>query len=405
MGIIKAAINAVTGALADTWLEVIESSPMGKNDVIVPGQAVDQRGRSQNKKGGENLVSNGSIIHVLDNQMMILVDGGKIVDYSATPGYFKVENSSLPSMFNGQLKENIWTTGTGISSTSQRVFFINLQEIRDLQFGTQNPVQYFDEFYEAELFMRLHGTFSVKITDPFKFYMEVIPKEVITNNESYAFNRQNMQQFFDEFVAALSAAFNQYSADGNRISHITSKGPQMAKYMQDVLDADWTELRGLEIVRVAIQNPAYDDASQKIVTERSKMASQVSYLKDAANQQAFMAKSVGEGISAAGSNAGGAAVGFMGMNMAQNMGAGVMGGYMQNPQYAQQPQQAPQAQQPPQAPQQGGWTCECGAVNSGKFCTECGKPKPEAPKKRFCTNCGAELNPNAKFCPECGSKQ
>jgi membrane protease subunit (stomatin/prohibitin family) len=136
------------------------------------------------------------------------------------------------------------------------------------------------------------------------------------------------------------------------------------------------------------------------------MASQVSYLKDAANQQAFMAKSVGEGISSAGKNAGGAAVGFMGMNMAQNMGAGVMGGYMQNPQYAQQPQQAPQAQQqPPQAPQQGGWTCECGAVNSGKFCTECGKPKPEAPKKRFCTNCGAELNPNAKFCPECGSKQ
>ncbi|MBQ1716897.1 MAG: SPFH domain-containing protein, partial [Ruminococcus sp.] len=255
MGIIKAAINAVTGALADTWLEVIESSPMGKNDVIVPGQAVDQRGRSQNKKGGENLVSNGSIIHVLDNQMMILVDGGKIVDYSATPGYFKVENSSLPSMFNGQLKENIKESFSrikyaGISSTSQRVFFINLQEIRDLQFGTQNPVQYFDEFYEAELFMRLHGTFSVKITDPFKFYMEVIPKEVITNNESYAFNRQNMQQFFDEFVAALSAAFNQYSADGNRISHITSKGPQMAKYMQDVLDADWTELRGIEIVRV-----------------------------------------------------------------------------------------------------------------------------------------------------------
>ena len=413
MGIIRAAVNAVTGALADTWLEVIESSPMGKNDVIVPGQAVDQRGRSQNKKGGENLVSNGSIIHVLDNQMMILVDGGKIVDYSATPGYFKVENSSLPSLFNGQLKENIKESFArikyaGISSTSQRVFFINLQEIRDLQFGTQNPVQYFDEFYEAELFMRLHGTFSVKITDPFKFYMEVIPKEVITNNQSYAFNRQNMQQFYDEFVAALSAAFNQYSADGNRISHITSKSMEMAKYMQNVLDADWTELRGLEIVRVAIQNPAYDDASQKIVNERSKMASQVSYLKDAANQQAFMAKSVGEGISSAGKNAGGAAVGFMGMNMAQNMGAGVMGSYMQNPQYGQAPQQqygqAPQ-QQPPQAPQQGGWTCECGAVNNGKFCMECGKPRPEAPKKRFCTNCGAELNPNAKFCPECGSKQ
>ena len=120
MGIIKAAINAVTGALADTWLEVIESSPMGKNDVIVPGQAVDQRGRSQNKKGGENLVSNGSIIHVLDNQMMILVDGGKIVDYSATPGYFKVENSSLPSMFNGQLKVSPRPHSAYSSSTSRK---------------------------------------------------------------------------------------------------------------------------------------------------------------------------------------------------------------------------------------------------------------------------------------------
>ena len=143
------------------------------------------------------------------------------------------------------------------------------------------------------------------------------------------------------------------------------------------------------------------------------MASQVSYLKDAANQQAYMAKSVGEGISGAGNNPGGAAIGFMGMNMAQNMGAGVMGNYMQNPQYGNQQQYAqPQQQQPqpqqqaPQqaAPAQGGWTCECGATNQGKFCSECGKAKPEAPKKRFCTNCGAELSPTTKFCPECGTK-
>ena len=421
MGIIKAAINAVTGALADTWLEVIESAPMGNNDVIVPGQAVDQKGRSQNKKGGENLVSNGSIIHVLDNQFMILVDGGKIVDYTATAGYYKVDNSALPSLFNGQFGDSIKESFSrikygGISSTSQRVFFLNLQEIRGIKFGTQNPVQYFDNFYESELFMRLHGTYSIKITDPFKFYMEVIPREVITNNQKFTFAMPAIQQFNDEFVSELGTAFNQYSADGFRVSHIASKTKEMGKYMADALDEDWNQLRGFQVTSVGMQPPAYDEESQKIVTERSKMASQVSYLKDAANQQAFMAKSVGEGISSAGKNAGGAAVGFMGMNMAQNMGAGVMGSYMQNPQYGQAPQQqygqAPQQQygqapqqQPPQAPQQGGWTCECGAVNNGKFCMECGKPRPEAPKKRFCTNCGAELNPNAKFCPECGSKQ
>ena len=166
MGIIRAAINAVTGGLADTWLEVIEPSPMGNNDVIVPGQAVDQRGRSQNKKGGENLVSNGSIIHVYDNQFMILVDGGKIVDYTATPGYYKVDNSALPSLFNGQFGDAIKESFSrikygGISSTSQRVFFMNLAEIKNIKFGTQSPVQYFDNFYESELFMRLHGTYSI----------------------------------------------------------------------------------------------------------------------------------------------------------------------------------------------------------------------------------------------------
>ena len=410
MGIIRAAVNSVTGALADSWLEVIEAAPMANNDVIVPGQAVDQRGRSQNKKGGENLVSNGSIIHVLDNQFMIMVDGGKIVDYTAEPGYFKVDNSSLPSLFNGQFKDSIKESFGrikygGISSTSQRIFFINLQEIRGIKFGTQNPIQYFDNFYESELFMRLHGTYSIKITDPFKFYMEVIPREVITNNQKYTFEMPAIQQYNDEFVSELSTAFNQYSADGFRVSHIASKTREMGKYMADALDEDWNQLRGFQVLSVGMQAPSYDEESQQIINERSRMASQVSYLKDGANQQAYMAKSVGEGISGAGNNPGGAAIGFMGMNMAQNMGAGVMGGYMQNPQYAPNQQQAPQQQQPQQAaPAQGGWTCECGAVNQGKFCSECGKPKPEAPKKRFCTNCGAELSPTTKFCPECGTK-
>ena len=413
MGIIRAAVNSVTGALADSWLEVIEAAPMANNDVIVPGQAVDQKGRSQNKKGGENLVSNGSIIHVLDNQFMIMVDGGKIVDYTAEPGYFKVDNSSLPSLFNGQFKDSIKESFGrirygGISSTSQRVFFINLQEIRGIKFGTQNPIQYFDNFYESELFMRLHGTYSIKITDPFKFYMEVIPREVITNNQKYTFEMPAIQQYNDEFVAELSTAFNQYSADGFRVSHIASKTREMGKYMADALDEDWNQLRGFQVLSVGMQAPSYDEESQQIINERSRMASQVSYLKDGANQQAYMAKSVGEGISGAGNNPGGAAIGFMGMNMAQNMGAGVMGSYMQNPQYGTPQQQVPQQQQPQQtqqaAPAQGGWTCACGAVNTGKFCSECGSKKPDAPKKRFCTNCGAELSQNTKFCPECGTK-
>lgn len=420
MGIIKAAINAVGGALADSWLEAIQAPDMGDNIVCCPGRVITS-GRSSNTKGNENIVSNGSKIHVYDNQFMILVDNGKIVDYTAEPGAYTVSNSSSPSLFNGQFGDSLKEAFervkfAGIPSNQQRVFFINLQEIKNLKFGTPNPIQYFDNFYNAELFIRAHGTYSIKVTDPFKFYQEVIPRSAITQNQSVDFTTLN-QQYNDEFLSALGAAINQYSADGNRVSYITSKGPLIAKYMADALDKEWNDIRGFQVQSVGLNPPSYDKQSQELINMRNKGA----MLSDAAIQQGYVAGNISEGLKDAGSNANGAMAGFMGMGMGMNAGGNILGGYMQNPQYnnqqpqqyqqqPQQPQQYQQQAQQPQQPQQpaanagGGWTCECGAVNQGKFCAECGKPKPAAPKKRFCTNCGAELSESTKFCPECGTK-
>ena len=162
MGIIKAVMGAVGGGLADSWLEVIEPSNMGSTTVFAPGVLKDQGNRrNSNSKGTANSVSNGSIIHVYDNQMMILVDGGAVVDYTAEPGYFKVQNSSMPSMFNGQFGASVKETFSrikfgGITPSEQRVFYINLKEMPGIKFGTKSPISYYDPNYDIDEIGRAH---------------------------------------------------------------------------------------------------------------------------------------------------------------------------------------------------------------------------------------------------------
>ena len=182
MGIIKAFAGAVGGGLADQWLEVLEADNMGDTVVFTKGVKVRRNDkRNSNKKGTEDYISDGSIIHVYPNQFMMLVDGGKVVDYTAEEGYYKVSNESAPSMFNGKFGASLGEMFGrikygGVPSGAQKAYFVNLQEIKGIKFGTRTPINYFDNFYNAELFLRAHGTYSIRITDPLKFYAEVVAK-------------------------------------------------------------------------------------------------------------------------------------------------------------------------------------------------------------------------------------
>ena len=228
MGIIKAAVSAIGGALADQWLEVMEPGNMGDQTVFASGVKVR---KGSNVKGTENVVSDGSVIHVYPNQFMMVVDGGKVVDYTAEEGYYTVKNSSTPSLFNGQFKDSLKESFNRIkygggTPRAQKVFYVNLQEIKGIKFGTRNPVNYFDSFYNAELFLRAHGTYSIKITDPLRFYAQVIPKNA-NRVEISAIN----EQYMNEFLEAFQASINRMSAEGERISFVASKGTVLSRHM------------------------------------------------------------------------------------------------------------------------------------------------------------------------------
>ena len=257
MGIIKAIGNAIGGGLADQWLEVIEPDEMDGDIVFTSGVQMRRGERNSNRKGTSAVVSNGSVIHVYPNQFMMLVDGGKIVDYTAEEGYYTVDNSTVPSLFNGELGEAVRESFNrirfgGTTPQAQKVYYINLQEIKGIRFGTTNPVNYFDTFYNSELFLRAFGTYSIKVIDPVKFYSEVIPKSA----DRVAVKDIN-EQYLSEFLGALQAAINQLSADGVRISHVTSKSVELSRYMADILDEDWKELRGIEVVSVGLAGLSY----------------------------------------------------------------------------------------------------------------------------------------------------
>lgn len=454
MGIIKAVTTAVGGALADQWLEAVEPDDMGDRTVFVRGVQV-RRGKGSNTKGSSDIVSDGSVIHVYPNQFMMLVDGGKIVDYTAEEGYYKVSHSSMPSMFNGQFGEALKESFNrirfgGVTPGSQKVYYVNLQEIKGIKFGTRNPVNYFDNFYNAELFLRAHGTYSIKVTDPIKFYAEVIPK----NADHVEIDSIN-EQYLSEFLEALQTSINQMSADGTRISYVTSRSRELGQYMAQTLDEEWTRMRGMEIQAVGIASITYDEESQNLINLRNRGA----MMSDPSIREGYVQTTIAEGLKNAGSNDSGAMAGFMGMGMGMQMGGGFMGAAsntnMQQMQMNQAPGQMPgntgmpgmgghptggqpmggqpMGNQPmgnqPSGVQPAGsqwavpnqmagtqpgsagmagqmtgtqpdsaWTCPgCGTSNTGKFCGECGHPRPDTPWTCSCGNINT-----GKFCSECG---
>ncbi len=418
MGLIKAMINTIGTSFSDQWLEYICAGRMDNKTVMAPGVKVRGKDkRNANTGGTADLISDGSLIEVGVNQFMLLTDGGRIVDFTSEPGYYKVDNDSAPSMFSGSFSRVLEDTFErfrfgGTPSRSQKVYFINLQEIQEIAFGTPNPINYFDNFYNAELYLRTNGYFSVKITDPIKFYAEAIPK-----NQDYV-NIQDLQKLYiAEFLTAFQTAVNRMSVDGIRISHVASKAMELAQYMGDVLDDSWNEKRGMKIQSVGINSISYDENSKKLIDIRNQGA----MLSDPTIREGYIQGAAARGLEAAGSNAAGASAGFFNMNLGMQQGGSFLSAAGRNNQ--EQAARMPQEQEQPA----GGWICSCGTKNTGKFCMECGKQKPtqeewicscgtkntgkfcmecgkQKPTQAICPKCGCKADAGSKFCPECGNR-
>ena len=429
MGLIQAALNAAGTVLGDQWKEYFYCEAIDNNTLVVKGQK-KVSGFSSNRRGADNIISKGSVVAVADGQCMVIVDNGKIAELCAVPGEFVYDSSTEPSIFAGDLGDSVKETFKNIGKRftfggeapkDQRVYYFNTKELVGNKYGTPSPVPFrvVDQRIglDVDIAIRCFGEYSYRICDPILFYTNVC------GNVSNAYDRDSLDsQLKSELLTALQPAFAKISEMGIRYSALPGHTMEIANALNEVLSDKWRDLRGLEIVSFGVNSVKASEEDEQMIKELQRNA----VFRDPSMGAAHLVGAQAQAMQDAAKNAGGAAVGFMGMNM-----AGAAGGFNAQALYQMGAQQ--QAQQPaPQAAAApaGSWNCACGAVATGKFCPECGAKKPEdgwkcacgtVNKGKFCTECGAKkpagvpqykcdkcgwepADPTKppRFCPECG---
>ncbi len=398
MGLIKAGISALGGTLADQWKEFFYCDALPA-DVLVRKGSKRISGRSSNTKANDNIISSGSGIAVADGQCMIIVEQGKVVEVCAEPGEFTYDASTEASIFSGSLGQSILDTFKtigkrftygGDTGKDQRVYYFNTKEIMGNKFGTATPIM-FDVVnkqigFRRTVQVRCNGIYSYYISNPLLFYTKVC------GNVEYEFNREQIDtQLKTEFISALQPALGAMSEQELRPAQLPARVNELCAAMNEALRTEWIDNRGITVGKIALNPISLTEEDMKKINQMEDAAAMGSNPFMMAGR---MTDATANAMEAAAGNSAGAMTGFMGMGMA---GGAMGGGFNAAQQFYNAGMQ--QVAQHPQS--SNGWKCTCGAVTSGKFCSECGAKKPVA--EGWTCKCGTVAT--GKFCPECGTKK
>lgn len=368
MGLISAATGSIGGVVGDQFKEYVTCPTTDKAVLVARGIVNHGQG---NKNPTEGVITNGSKIVVPQGYAMMIIDNGAIKEFSAEPGEYIWDTSSEPSVFEGGffhgIAESIKKIGSritygGQAATDQRVYYINLLTITENKFGSPNPETVFDPVY-GSVEITFNGMYSFKVVDPTVLVANLIgtnAKDTITVDEVVG------GQLKMSFITNVSVCISKVMTEGNiSFNMVQTKKAEICTTMNSLLDESWKSQYGLEIEDVALVINASEE-SKKIIREVDAEISRERRRGEmyAENPNGMMAAATADAMKTAAGNENGAMMGFMGMNMSQNVGATAMGA----------------------------------AANMAP--TNNATPSDEG--NSFCTNCGAPVTGN--FCGKCGNK-
>ena len=410
MGLMKAALGAAGGVLADQWKEFFYCEAIPSDVLAVKGRK-KVTGRSSNKHGDDNIITNGSLIAVADGQCMLIVEQGKVVDVCAEPGEYTYDMSTEPSIFSGDLGDSVGSvfanigkrfTFGGEAPKDQRIYYFNTKELTGNKYGTPSPVPFrvVDQRagIDLDIGIRCFGEYSIRLKNPLLFYTNVC------GNVSEDYKTENIAgQMKTELLTALQPAFAKISEMGIRYSALPGHTLELADALNEQLSGKWRDLRGMEIVSFGVSSVKANEEDEQMIKELQRNAA----FMDPTRAAAHLVGAQGDAMKAAAANTGaGPAMAFMGMGMAgQAGGMNAQNLFQMGQQQQMQMQQQAAQPTPAPAPAVQGWTCSCGQSGiTGNFCPNCGSKKPEPKPAGDSWNCACgQSGITGKFCPECGS--
>ncbi|WP_084037940.1 SHOCT domain-containing protein [Demequina sp. NBRC 110053] len=357
MGFIQAAVGAISGTLADQWIDfLIPPDNVPQTAVVFPAVMKGQNaGRGSNIRHSENIITNGSKIVVPEGMGLLTFQDGRITNLVAEAGgyVFSDDDQQAKSLFTGggflsSTVQSSWERFKygGQPGVQHLAFYVNLKEIPNNRFGTQGPIYWDDRYLGTQAGAVTRGSYTLKVVDPILFAKSLLPAAYISQNAGIfdlsAVDNPVSEQLFNEVVGSLAAAFSRYTNDverGNRISKIQGDALGFAQSLSAVVEENyhWTDERGLSIHAAALLAIEYDAPTAKLLEDVQKADA-----LSGGRGDSFLRQSAARGIQAAGETGGGDGLAFMGMGM--NAAGGALGGLMQNQPGQQQPPQQGAAQ-------------------------------------------------------------
>ncbi|ASM71441.1 MULTISPECIES: SPFH domain-containing protein [Roseobacteraceae] len=282
----------------------------------------------------------GAKLTVREGQAAVFVHEGQLADVF-TPGLYMLETNNMPIMTTLQH----WDHGFK-SPFKSEVYFVNTTRFNDLKWGTKNPIIARDpEFGPVRL--RAFGTYSVKVSDPAKFLLEIVGTDGEFTMDEISFQIRNIiVQEFSRTLAGAGIPVLDMAANTRELGTLVAKqiAPVIAEY-------------GLMLPELYIENISLPPAVEAVMDKRSSMGV-------IGNLNEYLQFQTAEAMGREGAGAAAMQTG-LGAGLGMQIGQSVAGGA--GPWGARPQGTAPASVAPPPPPVEHVWHIAEGGKTTGPF--------------------------------------